>query len=57
MRFAVKTPPQGTSWDAMLAGWQAADDIEVFESGWTSDHFYPKHGAALSTPGWRVGSR
>ena len=25
----------------MLAVWQAADDIEVFESGWTFDHFYP----------------
>ena len=25
----------------MLAVWRAADDIEVFESGWTFDHFYP----------------
>src|SRR3954465_4739634 len=25
----------------MLAVWQAADDIDVFESGWTFDHFYP----------------
>jgi F420-dependent oxidoreductase-like protein len=25
----------------MLAVWQAADDIELFESGWTFDHFYP----------------
>jgi F420-dependent oxidoreductase-like protein len=25
----------------MLSVWQAADDIEVFESGWTFDHFYP----------------
>jgi F420-dependent oxidoreductase-like protein len=25
----------------MLAVWKAADDIEVFESGWTFDHFYP----------------
>ena len=25
----------------MLAIWKAADDIEVFESGWTFDHFYP----------------
>lgn len=41
MRFAFKTAPQNTSWDAMLAVWRAADDIEVFESGWTFDHFYP----------------
>ena len=25
----------------MLAVWRAADDIEVYESGWTFDHFYP----------------
>ena len=25
----------------MLPVWQAADDIEVYESGWTFDHFYP----------------
>ena len=41
MRFAFKTSPQNTTWDAMLAVWRAADDIDVFESGWTFDHFYP----------------
>jgi F420-dependent oxidoreductase-like protein len=41
MRFAFKTAPQNTTWDDMLAVWQAADDIDVFESGWTFDHFYP----------------
>jgi F420-dependent oxidoreductase-like protein len=25
----------------MLAVWKAADGIEVYESGWTFDHFYP----------------
>lgn len=25
----------------MLAIWKAADDIDVFQSGWTFDHFYP----------------
>lgn len=25
----------------MLAIWRAADDIDVYESGWTFDHFYP----------------
>ena len=25
----------------MLSVWRAADDIDVFESGWTFDHFYP----------------
>ena len=41
MRFAFKTAPQQTTWDAMLEVWRAADDIELFESGWTFDHFYP----------------
>ena len=41
MRFAFKTAPQHTTWAAMLAVWRAADDIELFESGWTFDHFYP----------------
>jgi len=41
MRFAFKTSPQNTTWADMLAVWRAADDIELFESGWTFDHFYP----------------
>ncbi len=41
MRFAFKTSPQNTTWSGMLAVWQAADGIDIFESGWTFDHFYP----------------
>lgn len=41
MRFAFKTAPQHTTWPDMLAVWREADDIEIFESGWTFDHFYP----------------
>jgi len=41
MRFSFKTSPQNTTWADMLAVWKAADEIEVFESGWTFDHFYP----------------
>lgn len=41
MRFAFKTAPQNTTWEEMLAVWKEADDIEVYESGWTFDHFYP----------------
>ena len=55
VRFGFKTSPQDTTWDAMLEVWRAADDIDVFESGWTSDHFYPLHGADPSAPrleGW-----
>ena len=41
MRFAFKTAPQHTTWADMLAVWKEADDIDIFESGWTFDHFYP----------------
>ena len=43
MRFAFKTAPAHTNWDDMLDVWRAADDIELFESGWLFDHFYPIH--------------
>ena len=41
MRFGFKTAPQNTTWADMLAVWREADDIDLFESGWTFDHFYP----------------
>lgn len=41
MRFAFKTSPQNTTWADMLSVWRVADDIEIFDSGWTFDHFYP----------------
>ncbi|MBF8186953.1 LLM class F420-dependent oxidoreductase [Nonomuraea sp. K274] len=44
MRFAFKTSPQNTTWPDMLSVWRAADDIDLYESGWTFDHFYPIEG-------------
>src|SRR5688572_9788126 len=44
MRFALKTAPEKTTWDAVLAMWQAADGIELFESAWSFDHFEPIYG-------------
>jgi F420-dependent oxidoreductase-like protein len=41
MQIGFKTSPQNTTWDDMLAVWRAADEIDIFESGWTFDHFYP----------------
>lgn len=41
MRFGLKTAPMNTTWDAMLAIWQAADQLEIFESAWNFDHFEP----------------
>ena len=54
MRFAFKTSPQNTTWADMLAVWEEADKIEIFESGWLFDHFYPIVGdpAGPCLEGW-----
>lgn len=54
MRFAFKTAQQNTTWSDMLAVWKAADEIELFESGWIFDHFYPIAGdsAGPCLDGW-----
>lgn len=41
VRYAIKTSPQYTTWSDMLDVWRAADEIELFESAWNFDHFYP----------------
>jgi F420-dependent oxidoreductase-like protein len=41
MRFAFKTANQYCTWPEVLAVWKEADDIDLFESGWLFDHFYP----------------
>jgi F420-dependent oxidoreductase-like protein len=41
MRFAFKTANQYSTWAEILAVWKEADAIELFESGWLFDHFYP----------------
>jgi F420-dependent oxidoreductase-like protein len=40
-RHAIKTPPHHATWTEFLDVWKAADEIEVFESAWNWDHFYP----------------
>ena len=40
-RYAIKTPPHHATWHEFLDLWRAADEIEVFESAWNWDHFYP----------------
>lgn len=55
MRFGIKTSPQLTTWVDMRDTWQAADDIDLFESAWTFDHFYPINVPDTSGPcleGW-----
>jgi F420-dependent oxidoreductase-like protein len=41
VRFAFKTANQYNAWADVLAVWKEADDIDLFESGWLFDHFYP----------------
>lgn len=56
MRFAFKTAPQNTTWQDMLAVWREAENIELFESGWLFDHFYPIVGdsAGPCLEGWTL---
>ena len=44
MRFGIKTAPQHTSWGDMLDVWRTADEVELFETAWNFDHFYPLQG-------------
>ncbi|HJQ47180.1 MAG TPA: TIGR03560 family F420-dependent LLM class oxidoreductase [Amycolatopsis sp.] len=44
MRLGIKTRPEHTTWARMRDVWVAADDIELFESAWNWDHFYPLTG-------------
>jgi F420-dependent oxidoreductase-like protein len=41
LRFGIKTAPQHTTYADMLAVWQAADALDVFEHAWLFDHFIP----------------
>lgn len=43
LSFGIKTAPQHTTYDAMLAVWRAADALPVFEHAWLFDHFAPIH--------------
>jgi F420-dependent oxidoreductase-like protein len=56
MEFGIKTSPQNTTFADMVAVWRAADDIELFESAWTFDHFYPifSDSSGPCLEGWTV---
>jgi F420-dependent oxidoreductase-like protein len=56
MRFAIKTRPEHQTWALMRDVWRAADQIELFESAWNWDHFYPLSGdmAGPNLEGWTM---
>jgi F420-dependent oxidoreductase-like protein len=41
VRFAIKTRPEHQTWAQLRDVWVAGDEIELFESAWNWDHFYP----------------
>lgn len=56
MRFAIKTRPEHTTWAQLRDVWVAADEVELFESAWNWDHFYPLSGdlAGPNLEGWSM---
>ncbi len=56
MRFAIKTRPEHQTWAQIRDLWLAADQIELFESAWNWDHFYPLTGdtAGPNFEGWSM---
>jgi len=56
MRFAIKSRPEHQTWAEMRDVWLAADQIEIFESAWNWDHFYPLTGdmAGPNLEGWTM---
>jgi F420-dependent oxidoreductase-like protein len=45
LRWGIKTAPQHTTYDAMLAVWREADQTSAFEHAWLFDHFNPIQGS------------
>src|SRR5260221_12934529 len=56
MRLAIKTRSEDQSWAEMRAVWLGADQIEIFESAWNWDHFYPLAGdlTGRNLEGWTM---
>jgi F420-dependent oxidoreductase-like protein len=56
MRFAIKTRPEHQTWAQMREVWLAADEIDLFESAWNWDHFYPLTGdlTGPNLEGWTM---
>ena len=46
MKFGIKTPPQHCTWQEMLDVWQLTDAMQIYDSCWNFDHFYPLIGDA-----------
>lgn len=56
MRIGIKTRPEHQTWAEMRDVWVAADEIDLFESAWNWDHFYPLSGdlTGPNLEGWTM---
>lgn len=57
VRFGIKTAPQHTTYEDLLAVWQAADTSDVLEHAWLYDHFIPINNTDPDGPcfeGWTL---
>ena len=52
MKLGFKTAPQRTDWARLEAIWALGGMLEVFDSAWTFDHFYPVDGDGSCFEGW-----
>jgi F420-dependent oxidoreductase-like protein len=50
VQFGLTLLPEHATWDQVLAVARAADEMEIFESAWTGDHFYPTGGGDTDGP-------
>ena len=41
MRFSLATGQEHTTWDVLRTLWEVADKVDLWESAWVGDHFYP----------------
>jgi F420-dependent oxidoreductase-like protein len=56
MRVSFKTRPQNSEWEPIVDFWREGDRIELYDAGWTYDHFLPVVGAGrTSTMGSGIG--
>lgn len=55
MKIGFKTPQANVDWPTLLATWQLADEMPVFDSGWVFDHFIALgDGGGPCDEGWTV---
>lgn len=55
MKIGFKTSQTNVDWPTLLATWEAADEMPVFDSGWVFDHFVALgEGGGACHEGWTV---